>query len=254
MIFAFLAVLYAWENEWVRSYQNSSTSTSIPSAPAFSAYDSGAAVVAETDFEDADVAVEDFSNENPFLQKTKRLPVCVVSSNPRTASIFSLNLMRRLGDGKFDYVVVSNPGRCPNNVLVPQLRMMYQKTLAMPDLKRLVSHNSLVVVAGDEFCRCTAEFCNSKGQGKDHQELVFARQYYSAAYPDTFYLPLGPRLEFPLLDEDFPRAEFRPYKYVLWSNVESLRHNRNCPKLVFCCCIGSAKLCLYSSWCFILCF
>jgi hypothetical protein len=150
-IFAFLAILYAWENEWVRSYQNPMLLVVAPTkyVPA----------VAEEDLLVSDIPFSEDDEREDLLRPSKRLSICVVSSNPRTASVFSLNLFRRIGNGKFDYRVVSSPAKCEANTLVPQLRMVFQKTLSLSELNKLTSHNALVVVMGDEFCRCSEEFC-----------------------------------------------------------------------------------------------
>lgn len=148
------------------------------------------------------------------VKPTKRLMVCVVSSNPRTASVFYSNLFGRIGGGNFDYHVVTLASKCTSaamyNPLVPTIRMLYQKNLRMEDLKRTLARNSVVIVMGDEFCRCQQEYCSNPA-------LVFARQYFSTAYEDSLYIPLGPRSEFPLLgDEDtYPFASKRKYKFNL---------------------------------------
>lgn len=149
----------------------------------------------------------------PKLASTRRLVVCVISTNPRTASVFASNLFARIGGGNFDYHVVAHSSKCAgslHNALVPTIRMQYQKNLRMDEVKRLVSRNSLVMVMGDEYCRCAQDFCGNP-------DLVFARQYYSTAYEKSLYVPLGPRQEFPLLreEENFPFASERKYKYNL---------------------------------------
>ena len=124
----------------------------------------------------------------------KRLTVCVFSGNPRTASLFTTDTLRRVGNGVFDYQVTDK--RCPPRS--PQVRMHFQKYLAdLPSaaLKTLLEQMDGLVVMGDEFCKCPPEVCAQ----------ATARQYFSRQYQEYFekngavgatHLPLGPRLEF----------------------------------------------------------
>jgi hypothetical protein len=132
----------------------------------------------------------------------QRLKICVNSGNPRTASLFHSQTLRRTGNGKFDYIV-SNNKRCPNVTAPVTVRMLYQKAISgytQAQLNALFnSPDKLVIIMGDEFCRCPVEICSNRAH---------ARQYYSQSYVDyvtqnpsldgtpTVYLPLGPRLEF----------------------------------------------------------
>ena len=153
----------------------------------------------------------------------RRLKICVVSSNPRTASLFHSKTLRRKGKGKFDYIVTSR--RCPLNATTAPVvvKMLYQKSLSemsSPQLNSLFnSPENLIIVMGDEFCRCPVEVCSMRAH---------ARQYYSQSYVDyvtqhpsadanpTVYLPLGPRIEFPVVrDSEVVRSSKRKLLFNL---------------------------------------
>jgi len=101
---------------------------------------------------------ENDSKEGVDNLSTKRLSVCVFSGNPRTASLFTTETLRRMGKGIFDYQVSSN--KCPNKA--PQVRMHFQKYLV--DLNPMARQNladqtDALIVMGDEYCKCPPEVC-----------------------------------------------------------------------------------------------
>jgi len=175
---------------------------------------------------------DDDNNEGEDLSKpssstasnVQRLQICVSSTNPRTASLFHSQTLKRKGGGKFDYVVTSK--RCPSgsiNTPPVSVKMMYQKTLSNYSPAQLdalfSSPENLVIVMGDEFCRCPVEICSARAH---------ARQYYSQSYVDyltqhpnpdanpTVYLPLGPRLEFsPVQDSEIVPSSKRKFDFNL---------------------------------------
>jgi hypothetical protein len=160
--------------------------------------------------EETTIIIND-NNNNDIILSPPTLPkttitsprtVCVFSSNPRTASIFKTQVMKRYGGGVFDYKVESHQRICRERYPdAPLVGMLYQKSLSQYTSKSLNTYiDSLdaFIIMGDEMCN-TPAMINAK---------VHGRQYYSQHYVDylthnpsenlfsTVYLPLGPRFEF----------------------------------------------------------
>ena len=100
----------------------------------------------------------------PIKPSFTRLPICVVSSNPRTASLFHTKTLQRKGGGKFDYLVTSKTCEPETRAAPVTVRMLYQKSLTglsnsvLNDM--FSSPQNLIIVMGDEFCRCPLDICS----------------------------------------------------------------------------------------------
>jgi len=130
--------------------------------------------------------------------QSSRREVCLISSNPRTASVFISKYLDYRGNGHFDYLTTSDAKntKCKD---LPIIKMVFQKDLpSWVSSKSIDYRKATYIVHGDEFCRCPNKYCST-------DEFAPVRQYYSRKYDnidadiDTvtppMYMPLGPRYD-----------------------------------------------------------
>ena len=142
--------------------------------------------------------------------------ICVSSGNSKLASVFRTGDFAKYGSGAYRYHWQRSPcGLHPGSP--PSIHLQYVSEFKKPTSSgKAAPKPSMVVIAGDEFCKCAYDVCTNNA-------LVQARQYHNAWYGSSVpYLPLGARYEFkPVVASEIIATSSRKYDFNLMVSVTS---------------------------------